>query len=100
MSNLSKTIFEKTAMQYYEEEFNKVLELRKQRAKVYGDDWIDSPLDPKIWFLWEKASRATYILKNGKNDYEDIKDTLYDSINYALFALAKLKKEEDMKVIK
>jgi len=84
-------------MKMYEQKFNEILELRKQRAKIYGDAWINDPIDAKIWLCWEKTQRAIYITKNNnnlKNDYESLEDTLKDLVNYAMFSLVILEKRK------
>lgn len=92
---------DKSAMEYYQECFDDILKLRKQRASIYGDEWINDPIEAKVWLLWEKAQRAVHIVKYNPdtllNEYEKLEDTLRDSINYCLFGLSILKK---MKAIK
>ena len=89
----------KNVMDLYEQEFNKILELRRQRSKIYGDFWANDPIEAKVWLCWEKAQRAAFITKNNKdlrNSYETLEDTLRDMINYAMFGLvivSKMKKE-------
>jgi hypothetical protein len=93
-------IVDKVAMDYYFEVMEDIVKLRKQRASIYGDDWITNEVEAKVWLLWEKAQRATHIVKYNPdtlmNEYERLEDTLKDSVNYAIFALCILRKKRDV----
>lgn len=75
----------------------KVVAMREDRAKIYGNDWINEPLDYDMWMLYGKVKRAMPMMKDGGNHYEKLEDTLIDLINYSLFALAKIEKEKHEK---
>jgi hypothetical protein len=89
---------------YVGEEWLKVLKkvviMREERAKIYGNDWINEPLDYDMWMLYGKVKRAMPMMKDGGNHYEKLEDTLIDLINYSLFALAKIGKKKHGKTNK
>lgn len=82
---------------YFQVALKKVLALREQRQKIYGNDWIYDEISYSIWNAWGKTQRATHILKHGNNNYEKMEDTLRDNIIYSLFALAILEREKHEK---
>lgn len=66
----------------------RVIKIRRQRRKIYGDSWKDVPLWQHVAFILEKARRLENLTFSKKtNNYEQIEDTLIDLIVYSLFAL-------------
>jgi hypothetical protein len=84
------TIREEDVGKEFIEILNKIIEIRKNRRKIYGDGWKDDPLDYEIWQIYGKTKRIMNIFKDGNNYYEKLEDSLIDEINYCFFALAKL----------
>ena len=85
-------------MNAYQNTLNKVIKIREDRQKLYGDDWIYDPIEYDFWMLYGKFNRLQYLLKhklNDKSQYEKIDDTLIDMINYSIFLLYKINKKGD-----
>ena len=82
----------------FDEVINEVLEIREDRAALYGNGWADIGFTGNAWHLIGKAGRFRYMLEKDPNRvrYETVEDTLKDMINYAGFCLA-LKKLERLK---
>ena len=79
----------------YLEALKKVLEVRKQRFKIYGNSFLDDSIGDLIVYMRGKLHRFDVMEKLGtqNNKYEQHVDQILDSINYGLFILAKLEAE-------
>lgn len=80
-----------------------ILNIRKERAKIYGNDW-SHPLDVEVWELYQKVFRLKKLYEDDKkgliHDYEKMEDVARDISNYGIFLLIKLdkrKKRHDIK---
>ena len=80
----------------YEQALKKVIDIRLQRQKIYGDDWRDSEYWELMAFIKSKAQRLKHlVIDNKSQSYEKIEDTLVDLINYSLFMLElKIEKQQ------
>lgn len=71
-----------------DEALKRVIKIRRQRRRIYGDNWKDVAQWEHLAFLKEKVRRLenlTFAKKN--NNYEKVEDTLIDICVYSLFAL-------------
>jgi len=87
----------------FDKALKKVLSIRENRRKVYGDGWKNSPIAYDIWMLYGKLSRTIYIMNSSnidKEKYEKFEDTLVDFVIYSLFALQKFIYNKNKKNIK
>lgn len=76
----------------------KVIEIRQQRQKIYGDDWKKAKNYRLISMIMEKAERLERLaLNTATNDYEKIEDTLIDEINWSLMLLENILREVNEK---
>lgn len=71
----------------YDKALNKVLQIRKERQKIYGDGWKNMQEYEFVAFIKNKCGRLEHLFLNGNSNYEKIDDTLIDLINYCLFYL-------------
>lgn len=71
----------------YEDVFQKVLDVREQRRKLYGDSWMNNEDWEILAMMKNKVGRLQEFVINHKNEavYENKMDTIVDLINYALF---------------
>lgn len=74
----------------YDQALDKIISVRIQRGKFYGDDYLQDPLEYDIWMLYGKLRRLMRLFKDGNNSYEKLEDTLIDAANYCIFAISKL----------
>lgn len=77
----------------YSKALKKVVKIRNERQKIYGDSWKTSFIS-NYYQIRNKIDRLTILLDSKRNEYESKEDTLIDLINYSLFALAMLEKEK------
>lgn len=73
----------------YEQALLKVLNIRLQRKKIYGDSWKKTPDWELLAMIKQKYGRLEDFIINKKNPqlYENETDTIVDLINYSLFLL-------------
>ena len=72
----------------YEEALNKVISVRNQRQKLYGDAWKDDPDWALLAEIRQKYRRLKMqIIDKKGGDYENVEDCLVDLANYCLFML-------------
>ena len=83
------TITEKDVGKEYLDVLKEVVKIRKQRRKIYGDDYGHPP-EVEVWTIYQKTFRMIKLFKDGNSNYEKIDDTLRDLINYSLFLLIKI----------
>jgi len=74
---------------------NKVLKIRIDREKKYGDSWKNDFIT-NYYNVKNKYERLKMMVEGKKNakQYETIEDTLIDLCNYSLFCLALLKRKK------
>jgi len=87
-------IDEKTLGKEYYNALLDVLKIRAHRRKFYKDEWLNDPIENEVWQIYNKTKRITIMSKDGDNEYEKLKDSVIDNINYSLFLLAKLNMKE------
>ena len=73
----------------YNEALEKVLAVRKDRQKQYGDNWRNMDEIQFLGLMKNKIMRLETMFKNPEfsKHYENKQDALIDLINYALFYL-------------
>ena len=72
----------------YETALKKVIDVRLQRKKVYGNGWKTSDDWELAAMIKNKTGRLTHLIFNSDvQSNEKIEDTLIDLINYGLFLL-------------
>jgi len=73
----------------YDDALKEVLAIRRQRQKIYGDNWKGDADWELLALIKQKTGRLEDFVINKKDSktYENEKDTLIDIINYALFLL-------------
>jgi len=72
-----------------------IVKVRNQRRLIYGDGFEEIGIVGNGWHIVNKVGRLRFMLENGMNSYESLKDTLIDIINYSLFCLAMVKEKEE-----
>lgn len=79
----------------YLKALSKVIEIRKERFKIYGNSFLEDSLDDLIVYTKGKIHRFEVMnkKKTQNNSYEKFEDQILDAINYALFSLAKIIKK-------
>jgi len=82
---MDETMYNDTGV---EKALAKVIEIRLQRRKIYGDSWRETKDWELLAFIKEKCRRLESLtFSRERNTYESTTDTLIDIINYSLFAL-------------
>ncbi len=71
----------------YEKALQKVVDMRMERKRKYGDSWRDRKEYQFMGLVKEKVDRIEYNFLNDSNEYESKIDSLIDLINWALFYL-------------
>ena len=85
----------------YEDALRAVLKIRRERRKIYDDDWKQQA-DWKLLAIMEMKLKRLEAFVIGKKDedlYEGKKDCLIDLTNYALFSLQNLMVEGKRKKV-
>jgi len=78
----------------YEKALNKVLKIRDERQKIYGDSW-KSDIITNYYQLKNKFERIKIMIETLQtNHYESLIDQFIDLTNYSLFCLALILKEK------
>ena len=78
----------------YENALKKVVDVRLQRKKIYGDQWQQMQIYELVAMIKQKTSRLEHMFLNGTNNYEKMEDTLIDNVNYNLFLLEILQRRQ------
>ncbi len=81
-------INEKNLGKEYTEELEEVLKIRANRKKIYGDSFLEETPEALLVMIEGKIKRY-----KASNDLENKKDSLRDLINYVLFLLCVLNRE-------
>jgi len=76
------------------EEFDECFNLMKARSLKYGDSWKDARLSSLVDYAIMKYKRVSEMVLQPVENRQKIESDLRDMINYAIFALLKLKKIE------
>lgn len=74
----------------YEEALKKVIDIRINRKKFYGDSWKSDSFEMIRNSIENKAGRLKVLEPKNKEFKDKIEDTLIDLINYSLFYLQNL----------
>lgn len=72
----------------YQNALDKVLKIRNERKKIYGDSWAENGQLAIYGQLLDDFGRVKYMFEHGNNKYEKIDDKLIDVVNRCLFLLA------------
>ncbi len=81
----------------YGDALQKVIDIRMQRKKLYGDTFLDDSLQFNALKIQDKIKRLLMNIENNnivsKDKYENAMDSLLDICNYSLFAIAIIQKQ-------
>lgn len=62
-----------------------------KKNQDYGGASFDLGLNGNMVHLWDKTKRYRSLIENNKSNFENLEDTLYDIIGYAIIGLHILK---------
>lgn len=79
----------------YLEAIDKILKIRADRKKVYGDSFLNDSIESLLNVIDGKRNRYNVIEKS-KTNFHKLEDQIIDIINYYLFILCLLKNEKNI----
>ena len=85
----------------YDEALARVIKIRMQRQKIYGDDWKQQADWELLALLKMKVKRLEHFIIDGEDEkiYERKIDANIDLVNYALFLLQNLLDKESEELV-
>ncbi|MAG47095.1 hypothetical protein CL617_00690 [archaeon] len=81
----------------YVETLEKVIDIRKDRRRIYKDEYINDSIDFLILIIENKMKRIRQTINDDKivNDIEKCEDSILDAINYLIFLNCVINKNEN-----
>jgi len=79
----------------YLKAINKVLKIRAERKKVYGNSFLDDSIESLLYIIDGKRNRYD-VIKKSKENFHKLEDQIVDIINYYIFILCLLENEKNI----